>query len=252
VQLQELVDQVSAFDTAAPREQVKLFAWWLHVHDGKESFGPAEVRTCYAKLHINEPPALATYLTRMADARPADLLREKGKYKLARQARTELDKTYGIHQSIVQVSKILSDLPSKIPNVDQRTFLTEALKCYKVEAYRACIIMTWNLAYAHLLDWILSDQTRLGSFNATISKRYQKMTSLKITKYDEFLDELKESQVIEICNSASLFNSNIFKILKDKLDRRNIAAHPSSVVVVQSQADDVVTDLVNNVVLALT
>jgi hypothetical protein len=54
------------------------------------------------------------------------------------------------------------------------------------------------------------------------------------------------------CNSASLFNSNIFKILKDKLDRRNIAAHPSSVVVVQSQADDVVTDLVNNVVLALT
>ena len=93
---------------------------------------------------------------------------------------------------------------------------------------------------------------RLDRFNAAISKRYQKMTTLKITKYDEFLDELKESQVIEICNSASLFNSNIFKILKDKLDRRNIAAHPSSVLVVQSQADDVVTDLVNNVVLALT
>jgi hypothetical protein len=30
-----------------------------------------------------------------------------------------------------------------------------------------------------------------------------------------------------------------------------MAAHPSSVVVVQSQADDVVTDLVHNVVLAL-
>jgi hypothetical protein len=251
MQLQELVDQVP-FDTAAPREQIKLFAWWLHVYSGKELFGPAEVRICYAKLHINEPPALATYLTRMADARPADLLREKGKYKLARQARTELDKTYGIHQSIVLVSKLLSDLPGKIPNVDQRTFLTEALKCYKVEAYRACIIMTWNLAYAHLLDWILSDGARLANFNAAITKRYQKMTTLKITKYDEFLDELKESQVIEICNSASLFNSNIFKILKDKLDRRNIAAHPSSVVVVQSQADDVITDLVNNVVLALT
>jgi hypothetical protein len=37
-----------------------------------------------------------------------------------------------------------------------------------------------------------------------------------------------------------------------QLDRRNIVAHPSTVVVVQSQADDVVTDLVNNVVLALT
>jgi hypothetical protein len=153
---------------------------------------------------------------------------------------------------VVVVSKILSELPAKIPNVDERTFLTEALKCYKVEAYRACIVMTWNLAYSHLLDWILKDQTRLDRFNAAISKRYQKMTQLKITMYDEFLDELKESQVIEICNTASLFNSNVFKILKEKLDKRNIGAHPSSVVVVQSQADDVVTDLVNNVVLALT
>ena len=251
MRLRDLVDQVSAFDTAAPKEQIKLFAWWLHVHNGKELFGPAEVRNCYATLHVDEPPALATYLTRMANARPADLLREKGKYKLARQVRTGLDSSYGVHQSIVQVSKILSDLPGRIPNVDQRIFLTEALKCYKVESYRACIIMTWNLAYAHLLDWILSDRTRLDRFNAAISKRYQKITTLKITKYDEFLDELKESQVIEICNTASLFNSNIFKILKDKLDRRNIAAHPSSVVVVQSQADDVVTDLVNNVLLAL-
>jgi hypothetical protein len=251
MQLQELVDQVPGFDTAAPKEQLKLFAWWLHVHNGKELFGPAEIRACYAKLHVDEPSALATYVRRMADARPADLLREKGKYKLARQVRSELDKKYGIHQSVVVVSKILSDLPGKVPNVDQRTFLAEALKCYKVEAYRACIIMTWNLAYGHLLDWILRDQSRLDRFNASISKRYQKMTQLKIIEYDEFLDELKESQVIEICNTASLFNSNVFKILKDKLDRRNIAAHPSSVVVVRSQADDVVTDLVNNVVLAL-
>jgi hypothetical protein len=193
--------------------------------------------------------ALATYLARMETGK--DLLKERGQYKLARAVRADLDKKYGVHHSVVAVSKILSDLPSKIPNVDERTFLTEALKCYRVEAYRACIVMTWNLAYGHLLDWILKDQARLDSFNAAISKRYQKMTQLKITKYDEFLDELKESQIIEICNTASLFNSNVFKILKEKLDKRNIAAHPSSVVVVQSQADDVVTELVNNVVLAL-
>ena len=78
------------------------------------------------------------------------------------------------------------------------------------------------------------------------------MTQLNITKYDDFLDELKEREVIEICNTANLINSNIFKILKDKLDRRNIVAHPSAVVVVQHQADDTVSELVNNVVLALT
>jgi hypothetical protein len=252
MQLQELVDQVPAFDTAAPREQIKLFAWWLHVHNGKELFGPAEVRTCYAKLHINEPPALATYLTRMADARPADPLREKGKYKLARQARTELDKTYGVHQSIVQVSKLLADLPDKVPDVAEKVFLIEALDCYRVRAYRACIVMTWNLAFNHLLNWILKDPARLAAFNDTIPKRYQKRVGVVMKTYDDFADEFNESEIIEVCNSAQTVNGNIIKILKEKLVKRNIAAHPSSVVVVQSQADDVVTDVVNNVVLALT
>lgn len=251
MELIDLVNQVSGFDAAAPGEKIRLFAWFLHTHRDMASFKTTDIRACYEKLHL-PVPNISMYLTRMTEASTAKALKKGDNYNLTRAARTDLDAKYGIHQSIIQVSKLLSDLPDKIPNVDQRTFLTEALKCYKVEAYRACIIMTWNLAYAHLLDWILSDQSRLDRFNAAISKRYQKMTTLKITKYDEFLDELKESQVIEICNSASLFNSNIFKILKDKLDRRNIAAHPSSVVVVQSQADDVVTDLVNNVVLALT
>jgi hypothetical protein len=250
MQLQELVDQVARFDTAAPKEKIKLFAWWLHTHAGKELFGPAEIRSCFNKLHIDEPPALATYLSRMETGK--DVLKERGQYKLARPVRAELDKKYGVHHTVVAVSKLLSDLPSKIPNVEERAFLKEALKCYRNEAYRACIVMTWNLAYAHLLDWIVREPTRLAGFNAAITTRFPRITKVQITKYDDFLDELKESQVIEICNTASLFNSNIFKILKEKLDKRNIAAHPSSVVVVQSQADDVVTDLVNNVVLALT
>jgi hypothetical protein len=60
---------------------------------------------------------------------------------------------------------------------------------------------------------------------------------------------LKESEVIEICNTAQLLNGNIIRILREKLGKRNNAAHPASVVIVQSQADDVITDLLNNVVL---
>ncbi|MDX6462539.1 MAG: hypothetical protein QOE55_6236 [Acidobacteriaceae bacterium] len=251
MELADLIDQVGGFDTTTPREQIKLFAWWLHVHNGKELFGPAEVRTCYAKLHVNEPPALATYLTRMADARPADLLREKGKYKLARQARNELDKSYATHQSIVQVSKLLAELPDKVPDVAEKVFLIEAIDCYRVRAYRACIVMTWNLAFNHLLNWILKDAGRLAAFNDAIPKRYQKRVGVVMKSYDDFFEEFNESEVIEVCNTAATVNSNIIKILKEKLVKRNIAAHPSSIVVVQSQADDVVTDLVNNVVVAL-
>jgi hypothetical protein len=121
----------------------------------------------------------------------------------------------------------------------------------RVGAYRACIVMAWNIAYAHLLDWILKDQVRLDKFNAAISRRYQNLKTLQISKYDDFGDNLQERQVLEIANTANLYNSGIFKVLKDKLDRRNNAAHPSNVICVQSQADDMITDLVHNVVLAL-
>jgi hypothetical protein len=158
------------------------------------------------KLHINEPSALATYLTTMSDAK--ELLKEKGQNKLARTARADLDTKCGVHHSVVAVNKIITDLPAQVPNVAERAFLNEALKWYRIEAYRACIVMTWDLAYGHLLDWILKEPIRLAAFNAAISKRYQKMTS-----------------------TANLFNSNIFKFLKERLDKRNITAHPSTVTV---------------------
>jgi hypothetical protein len=111
--------------------------------------------------------------------------------------------------------------------------------------------MTWNLAFDHLLRWILKDAARLAAFNSAIPKKYPKRTGIAIVTQDHF-EEFKEFEVLELCNYASLMSGNIIKILKEKLTKRNTAAHPSPVIVVQSQADDVVTDLVNNVVLVLT
>jgi hypothetical protein len=173
-------------------------------------------------------------------------------FKLARAVRTELDAKYGVHHSVVAINKILTDLPAQVPNIDERVFLQEALKCYRIEAYRSCIVMVWNLAYSHLLDWILADAARLDDFNGAIIKIYPKKKGLTIAKYEDFTEELTEREVVEIANVANVYNSVVFRILKQKLDRRNIVAHPSNVVVVRSQADDMVTDLVHNVVLALT
>lgn len=251
MELADLVYQVADFDAASPREKMRLFAWWLHVHGGKELFEPGDIKKCYDTVHLSQIN-IAINLNRMADRKPPDLLRERGLFKLARPIRTELDAKYGVHRSVIAVDKILTDLPAKVPAIEERAFLQEALTCYRSKAFRACIVMAWNLAYAHLLDWILGDASRLATFNATIAKRYPKKIGLTVSNYDEFLDELKEREVIEICSSGGLINSNIFKIMKDKLDRRNIVAHPSAVVVVQHQADDTVSELVNNVVLALT
>jgi hypothetical protein len=132
----------------------------------------------------------------------------------------------------------------------KRLFLVEAMTCYRAEAYRACIVMAWNLAFDHLLNWIVNDPTRLAAFNTAITKRYPKRTGIVIKNQDHF-EDFKEFEVIEICQTASLISKNVIEILREKLKKRNAAAHPSQVVFVQSQADDVVTDLVNNVVLSL-
>ena len=249
MELSELVEQVEGFDDLPLRDKIRLFAWHLHTNKGRELFGNSGIRGCFDELHLRDPN-VAKYLPRYAELKPPDLVKVKGGYKLARTVRTSLDAKYGAHHSVVKVSKLLADLPGKVPDLAEKNFLTEAIKCYRIEAYRTCIVMTWNLAYSHLLHWVLADPTRLAVFNASIAKRNSRKAGLVIAKYDDF-EDLKEREVIDICNAANLFNSSVYKILVGKLDRRNIAAHPSSVVVVQSQADDAITDLVNNV-LTLT
>lgn len=151
--LADLVNQVANFDAAAPREKIRLFAWYLHVHGSKDLFEPSDIKACYDKLHMSQIN-IALNLNWMADSKPPDLLRERKGFKLARAARIELDEKYGTHDTVVQVSKLLAELVGRISDLSEKNFLAETMKCYRHEAYRACVVMTWNLAYSHLVQWI--------------------------------------------------------------------------------------------------
>ena len=72
-----------------------------------------------------------------------------------------------------------------------------------------------------------------------------------IAKIEDFAEELRESEVIEICNSAGIITKDVHKILAEKLGKRNSAAHPSSVSIGQLQAEAFIDELVKNVVLKL-
>jgi hypothetical protein len=185
----------------------------------------------------------------MAEALLPSLIRSKGKYKLHRRDMTELDALYAAHPTTIAASKLLIDLPAKVPDLTERAFLEEAINCYKVKAYRAAIVMTWSLAYDHLIRWIFTDPARVAALNIAFAKRFQKKPPAVASSHD--LEDIKEFDVVESCGTGGLVSSNVVKILREKLTKRNMAAHPSAVVVIESQANDVITDLVNNVVLAL-
>ena len=247
--LEDFIAQIARFDNLPHPEKIRYFSWYLHTERNLESFDGSAIRECYHQLHLI-PPNLSLYLTRMASKKPPELLRAKGGYKLAGPLRRTLDAKFGQPGTVVAVTALLSSLPGQIHDPAEQSFLAEALDCYRVKAFRAAIVMTWVLAFAHLSEWIVSDTARLTAFNTAIPSRFPAKKSLAIRGLDD-LAELKESEVIEIGRTAKLISKNISDILRDKLKRRNMAAHPSRVQITQAQADDVITDLVNNVVMRL-
>jgi hypothetical protein len=248
MELAEFASMVPGFDGMGDREKVRHFGWYLHSHCKMQVFATGDVRKCFEELRL-VPPNVSLHLIRMADAKPPSLIGSKGKYKLHRREMTELDGRYAAHPTTIAASKLLTDLPAKVPDLAERAFLEEAINCYKVRAYRAAIVMTWNLAYDHLIRWIFTDPARMAALNVAFAKRFQKKPHTVVLSQD--LEDIKEFDVIESCGTAGLVSSNVVKILREKLTKRNMAAHPSGVVVIEPQANDVITDLVNNVVLAL-
>lgn len=64
-------------------------------------------------------------------------------------------------------------------------------------------------------------------------------------------EHLKEAEVIAIAKDAGIIAEDIWKILEEKLGKRNSAAHASSVIIGQLQADALIDDLVKNVVVKI-
>lgn len=244
----DFVGRISGFHHKSAVDQLILLAWYLEAHEGRACFDGEMMRKCFKDVSI-EPPNMSVYLPRLTKKKPPQLVREKSGFRLAGAVKREMDKRFGGDPTQAAVAKVLADLPGKLPDIAERDFLAEALNCYKVKAYRAAITMVWNLAYDHLLRWIFSDPGRVAKFNVGISAKYPKK-GLVVSVLED-ADALKESEVIEIARTGKLLDKNTTQILQDKLTRRNMAAHPSRVVITQHQADDAITDLVNNVVLKL-
>ena len=58
-----------------------------------------------------------------------------------------------------------------------------------------------------------------------------------IAAFDDFNEELKESEVLTICREAGIINKNIYNTMHASLGKRNAAAHPNAVVIDSVQTD---------------
>ncbi|MFP5261013.1 MAG: hypothetical protein ACLGJB_03805 [Blastocatellia bacterium] len=250
--LEDLVNSISGFTGWKDSDRIRFFAWFLHSKRNKERFSPADIRACYEELSLNKPSDVNPYLSQMTARKPPEMVKDKRGYALEKRLRDKLESKYGQRAATVVVDKMLLDLPNQVPNLVERTFLDETIRCYRAEAFRATIVMAWNLAYHHLCDFILKNH--LAAFNAqwplTLPGHHKDSKIKAIATHDDFA-VLKESQMIQVCRSANIITNDLRKVLDEKLGRRNSAAHPSSVSFSPHTAEECVIDLITNVVLKL-
>jgi hypothetical protein len=246
--LNELKAAVPGLIDKGHPEKIKVLGWYLHAHRNKNTFQPADIKALYEALHDTAPSSFGGYFTNLVTQKC--LLKNKDGYRLSCATRDALSAAYTPTGHKVQVSNLLKALPSKIPDLAQRIYLDEALICYENGAFRAAIVMTWNLAYHHLCDYII--KAKLAEFNARWLVKFvgmHKNGARTIKVIDDFMEELKEAEVIAIAKDAGIITKDIWKIMDEKLGKRNSAAHASGVSIGQLQADAFIDDLVKNVVL---
>ena len=252
MELSEFTALVSNFSSLAQTDQILHFAWYLHTFRNKETVDQAAVRGCFKERHMDEPN-LSLLFKRIIDRRPKVVLASGSGFRLESKIREQFDKEYGQHETTIAVTQMMKDLIGKVSDQGEKVFLAEAVKCYNVKAFRAAIVMAWNLGYDHLLYWVLADAGRLSAFNSKIIAKIgpKRGTGLTIVKREDF-EELKESEVLDICSNAGLFGTkNTKRLLEIELTKRNMAAHPSTVVIGGPAADEAISSLVENVVLFL-
>jgi hypothetical protein len=145
------------------------------------------------------------------------------------------------------VSQDLQNRAASMPQGDERVFLDETILCLKIAAYRAAIVMGWNLAYDHLRRFVIAH--KLSDFNTVLTTKNRPKTQVKYAPAvtaDDFPE--KESFVLQIYHQAGIVTKNQMDILEPALKDRNLYAHPSSVQASAPIAAGHIDKLVRNIV----
>lgn len=243
--LEDFVGKFEDFAKWDTRKQIDYITYYLTGANGG-SCSAKEINNCFVELSIKPYKRLAQYLSENASDGNGKYVKGKtGGYRLERRMQDDIRNEVENEPVKIQVSNQLKDLIQKIKNTNEKLFLIEAINCYKVEAFRASIVLLWILGIDHLQNYIFGN--KLDEFNIALSKNPDKKMS-KIVNYDDF-SELKESKFIELAKSAGIISNDIRKILDEKLGIRNSASHPSGIVFSGHKTTEFALDIVNNIVL---
>lgn len=230
------------FADLSQTDKISLFMWFLHSFRGLDRISIAQINACFDELHLPRPSNTSKFVTDLEGQRRCE--RSVQGSKLLRDERDRWQGAFGRSPSTVQVDAALNSLQGHFADPDQQMFFDEVLASIRAGAYRSACVMAWNLAFDCICRHIVN--SRLVDFNAAAAGAF-KTPPPPITKRSDF-EEWKEFDVIRVAAKTQILTKNQKAICDERLSRRNMLAHPSSVRVSKLQAEEMILDLVTNVI----
>lgn len=97
-------------------------------------------------------------------------------------------------------------------------YLAEAVRCFNTKAYRACIIMTSNAVFSYMREYMQELGRSAGGEARLVTAAVNEAVSASKSYEGALLTALKEKDALSVDDRLSL---------REILDKRNTAAHPS-------------------------
>ncbi len=245
MKLEEFVSKLNNFASWEDKKKIDFLAFFHTFKDSSHVFTATDIEQSLAVLDIRPYSRTAAYLSEEAKSKTGKYLKQKKGYRLERKKFDEIKRQIENEPKMFEVSQQLVDLIPKVTDTQEQSFLIEAINCYKVEAYRAAIVMVWTLTIDHLQKYVFGN--KLTEFNDSISRDSDKKLQ-HVIQYDDF-SGFKEVKLIELMRSSNSISNDVRKILDEKLGIRNSAGHPSGIIVLGHKATEFIGDLIVNVLL---
>lgn len=248
--LETFISQFPNFYDLKLSDQIDYYVYYLTVEENAGGTQATQIRECFLLCDLTPYTNISQYLINNLKGKnklPPKFLRIKDKYQLHRSLKQQIESNFSDKPHSISISKSLRDLLSHVNNAIENDFLKEAINCFEIGAYRATIIMTWNLTIDHLYEYILNH--KLADFNNVLSKNTDKRIKITSVNIKDDFNEIPENKFIEFTKSANIISNDIRKILDTKLGIRNTSAHPSNIKILESKAIEFVEDLITNVIM---
>lgn len=248
--LEDFISKIPEFGSLPHTQRFIYFGFFITEVKRGKVFTLEAIKKLYNDASLDlptNPPDIICKLKTQKRFIPAD-----SGYRLHRDTIGELRKEIFGTPPRIQTTSHLEGLIDKITDKDEKSYLEEVLKCYKVMAPRASVVLTWILCINRLQNYI-STHNKLNDFNQALTTSYPKIASKigHISDKDGF-EDLKESIFVDVCKDAGIITKTIWKMLKEKLDFRNSCGHPSDIVVPESKVTSFIEDILHNVLFKYT